>query len=344
MIWSATWWEAATALGTVGAVIVALLLAWSERSRARRAEKALAEERDEQKQAAEERQAAMVSAWVEIEPIPNEDGSHYERRATVHVANESDRPVYNANVCIGIQNAPSRWTPVGPLAVPLPLPVLASRSRQSWDITLPLLACSMGVGNVMSGPTAAISFTDSSGDRWTRDFHLALTRASKKGEAALFAIDPEYGEEQMGGIDNPFNPVATVRLFLNALRREEGPEVELLSEMLDPSASGWSQMTGQDWVDAVQRWSELGIAAHAHYPAPRIAYVKTLTADAAEQRIDRPGYVEVPTTFFTLRFLRGRGWRVFSVGVPTQVDMIEFPKKDLHRDFRSADEPEDPSG
>lgn len=40
----------------------------------------------------------MVSAWVEVVAMPSEDGSHYERKATVHVANESDRPVYNANV------------------------------------------------------------------------------------------------------------------------------------------------------------------------------------------------------------------------------------------------------
>lgn len=117
----ADWWEAATAIGTVGAVIVALLLAWSESRRARRAEKALAAEQTRQRAAVEEAQSSMVSAWVEIEPAASSEGTHYERRATVHVTNESDRPVYNANVCIGVQNETDRWTPVGPLAVPLPL-------------------------------------------------------------------------------------------------------------------------------------------------------------------------------------------------------------------------------
>lgn len=339
----ADWWEAATAIGTVGAVIVALLLAWRESRRARRAEKALAAEQTRQRAALEEAQSSMVSAWVEIEPAASSEGTHYERRATVHVANESDRPVYNANVCIGVQNDTDRWTPVGPLAVPLPLPVLASRSRQSWDITLPLLACSIEAGNFMSGPTAAIAFTGPSGQRWTRNFDLALTRQSKEGEAALFAVDPEHGEEQMGQIENGFNPVTTVLLFLNALRREEGPDWELLSALLDPSAKGWKKMTEEQWAEVVEPWSELGIAAHVHYPAPRIAYVKTLTDEAADQRLEGAGYVKVPMTIFTLRFVRGSGWKVFSVGGPTSVDMIEFPERDLFRDIRSVDPPEPPA-
>lgn len=335
-LYGAPWWEAATALGTVGAVAVALLLAWSESRRARRAEEALTDERASQLERLEEAPSSMVSAWVEIEPTPSSQGTYYERRATVHVANESDRPVYNANVCIGVQNEPGRWTPVGPLAVPLPLPVLASRSRQSWDITLPLLACSIEAGNFMSGPTAAIAFTDPSGDRWTRNFDLALTRQSQEGEAALFAIDPEHSEEQMGQIENFFNPVTAVLLFLNALRREEGPDWQLARTLLDPAAKGWSEMTEEQWAEAAERWSQLGIAAHVHYPAPRIAYVKTLTDEAADQRIEGPGYVEVPMTLFTLRFVRGSGWMVFSVGVPTPADKIEFPEKDLHLDPRGA--------
>lgn len=115
MLWGATWWDALSALGTVGAVVVALTLALAERARARRAEKALVAERADHRASLEENSAGMVSAWVEVTPAPSADGAHYERHAVVHVANESDRPVYNANVCVGIQNEPGRWTPVGPL-------------------------------------------------------------------------------------------------------------------------------------------------------------------------------------------------------------------------------------
>lgn len=341
MLWGANWWDALSAIGTVGAVVVALGLAWAERKRARRAEKALEAERTDHRASLEENSAAMVSAWVEMTPVPSADGVYYERHAVVHVANESDRPVYNANVCVGIQNELGRWTPVGQLAVPLPLPVLASRSRQTWDITLPLLACSMDLGNFVSNPTAAIAFSDHSGQRWMRNFDLALTRQSGDSGSALFAIDQVHGEEQIGQLDNPFNPIGVVVLFLKALSRDEGPDLGLAKGLLDPSAKGWARMGDDEWADAAQRWGTLGVAAHVHYPAPRIAYVKTLTDDAAEQRVDGPGYVEVPMTLFTLRYIRGVGWRIFSVGWATRADMIAFPEGDLLRDVRAVDELED---
>lgn len=341
MLWGATWWDALSALGTVGAVVLALGLAFAENARARRAEKGLQEERLRQRLDLQESAAGMVSAWIEMTPVPSADGTHYERHAVVHVANESNRPAYNANVCVGIQNEPGRWTPVGPLSVPLPLPVLAPRSRQTWDITLPLLACSMDSGNFVSNPTAAIAFSDASGQRWTRDFDLGLTRQSGSADAALFAIDQAHGEEQVGQIDNPFNPIGVVVTFLHAMSREEGPDLRLAKGLLDPAAAGWAGVKDDEWTDAAGDWADLGVAAHVHYPAPRIAYVKALTDDAADQRVNSPGYVEVPMTLFTLRFIRGVGWRIFSIGSATRADLIEFPEADLLSDVRSADDREE---
>ena len=57
--------------------------------------------------------------------------------------------------------------------------------------------------------------------------------------------------------------------------------------------------------------------------------------------MDGPGYVEVPMTLFTLRYIRGVGWRIFSVGWATRADMIAFPEGDLLRDVRAVDELED---
>lgn len=91
MLWGAHWWDALSAIGTVGAVVVALGLACAERKRARRAEKALEAERTDHRASLEENSAAMVSAWVEMTPVPSADGVYYERHAVVHVANESDR-------------------------------------------------------------------------------------------------------------------------------------------------------------------------------------------------------------------------------------------------------------
>lgn len=336
MLWGASWWDALSALGTVGAVVVALLLAATERRRARRAEKSLASERQLHAARDTERAAAMVSAWIEVAPRPSEGGRHYDRLAVVHVSNQSDQPVYNANVCVGIQNEPGRWTPVGPLAVPLPLPVLAPRSQQIWDITLPLMACSMDLGNFVSNPSAAIAFSDPSGQRWMRNFDLAIARQERNGDAGLFSIDPDHGDEQLGQIDNPFNPVGVVALFLSAWSSDDGPDLSLARSLLDPTAQGWSAMSDEDFAKAGQQWANLGIAAHVHYPAPRIAYVKTLLEDAAQRQVAEPGYVEVAMTFFTLRFIRNLGWRIFSVGWATRADMIEFPEADLLTDIRIA--------
>lgn len=169
-IFGADWWDVAVAVGTVGAVIVALLLAFAERKRTTRAEEELKDERASATSRREMELAAMVSAWVEITPDASADGKHYIRQATIQVENQSDRPAYNGNVCVGVRQTASGWTPVGPLAVPLPLPVLPPHPRQSWDITLALSACSSSQATVNGHPTAAISFSDPNGQRWTRDF------------------------------------------------------------------------------------------------------------------------------------------------------------------------------
>lgn len=336
-IFGANWWDAAVAAGTIGAVIVALLLAIVERRRARRAERELSDERRSVEVQREMDLAAMVSAWIEIQPEPSPDGKHYVRRATVHVANESDRPAYNGNVCIGLRQTVHEWTRVGPLSVPLPLPVLAPHSRQSWDITLPLLAVSSSQATINGHPTAAISFTDPSGQRWTRDFDLRLRRHNGNGDATLYDINPERGHEQIGELLNPMNPITVVIAYIQAMSDERNSLSWISDELLDPEASGWKNIDEATWQAMREKSKSLGVAAHVHYPAPRVAYVKALTDEAANRRVESPGYVEVPVTVFTLRFIRKRGWRIFSIGSPCAVDMIEFPEGDLHLDPRSTE-------
>jgi len=96
-------------------------------------------------------------------------------------------------------------------------------------------------------------------------------------------------------------------------------------------------MSDEEFVKNAERWRDLGLAAHVHYPAPRVAYVKTLSDGAAATRVTVPGYVEVPMTLFTLRFIAGTGWRIFSIGWATRMDMIPFPEGDLRRDIRSVE-------
>ncbi len=332
------WWEALTALGTVGAVVVALLLAGAERSRRKKAEGQLDQQRTAELDAGQRAIAELVSAWVDVQAVPSVDATHYVRKATVHVENQSDSPAYNANICMGVQNAADRWTPVGPLAVPLPLPVLPPKSNQTWDITLPLMACSVDLGGLTYQPAAAIAFSDPTGQRWARGFDSTLERRANDGDAALFDLDADHGDEQIGMLDNPFNPISIVIAFLAGMQNDAEPgRFEMAKTLVDPAASGWASMDDEAWQDMRDRLSSLGVAAHVQYPAPRIAYVKGLTDEAADAtREGGAGYVIVPMTLFTLRFIRGAGWRVFGVGAAVRADEIEFPEGDLDEDPRTS--------
>ena len=333
-MWGADWWDALSAIGTVGAVVVALLLAWFERRRARRSERELEVQRRGQLEVGRRAVAEMVSAWVEITMVSSSTGDHYVRRATLHVDNQSNEPVYNASVCVGIPGEAQDWIPVGALAAPLPLPVVAARSGQTWDITLPLMACSSDIGGLSQHASAALAFSDPSGQRWVRSFDGHLRRSSE-GDASLFDLDPSHGELQMGDVENLFNPVPLVVAFLAGISSPKREDQELAKSLLDPEEDAWARMTPNEWVELSRRLASLGVAAHVQYPAPRVAYVKALTDEAANtRRQGGAGYVTVPVQVFTLRFIKNLGWRIFAIGAAVRADAIHFPERDLEEDVR----------
>jgi hypothetical protein len=202
-VWGADWWDAWQAFGTVGAVAIAMLLALYEGVRARRAEKALTSEREQRLQSDRFATAALVSAWVETQYEPAADGTHYLRRGTLYLANESNEPVFNVHVVVGVGQPVVQ---IGPLAVPAPLPVVSE---------------------------------------------------------------------------------------LRALGHE---------------------------------LANYGMAAHAWYPAPQVAYVRLVHEGDQDNVPSVAGYVEVRAQIITLVFYAGAGWRVFSAGAgATEPDWIEFP-------------------
>ncbi|WP_146081904.1 hypothetical protein [Pseudoclavibacter sp. Z016] len=331
-ILGADWWDALSAVGTVSAVAVALLLSLLERHRARRAERALDAMRETQAERLEQSTAAMVSAWIEIKPTPARDGRSYDRVAIAHVQNQSDRPVFNLNACVALKNAADRWTPLGSMSIPMPIPTLAARSSQTWDLTGPLRAWSYSLNDLAGHPTIGFSFTDLNGIRWTRDFDSKLDRQGSAGDAALYMIDDDHAQEQLGDLGDPLNPFAILITFRAALSRapeEGGPDLSTARLALDPAAGGWKAIHDTQLLELATSLSGLGVAAHVHYPAPRIAYIKMLSDEATHLKVTSPGYVEVPMTIVTLRFASEVGWRIFSIGPLTPVDRIEFPEGDL---------------
>jgi hypothetical protein len=118
-----------TAIGTVGAVAVAVGVAIVEAVRAHSARS----ERDavlEAQRASEYRAVArLVSAWVERSYVRAEDGTHYVEVAFAHIINESDLPVFQVRASISLSSA----VPHG--SKPITLGPLSIRAIQ-WQLSL----------------------------------------------------------------------------------------------------------------------------------------------------------------------------------------------------------------
>ena len=329
-VWEAKWWDAWQAFGTVGAVAIALVLALYEGVRARRAEKALASEREQRLKSERFATAALVSAWVETQYEPYPDGTHYLRRGTLHLANESNEPVFDVHVDVGVGQPVVQ---IGPLAVPTPIPVLPPRRHRSWDISLGLLAFGGGL-QIPSDPVAKIYFSDAHQVRWKRDFEGRLSELVV-GQQEQRPTEDE-GVQQLGHPSNSFNPIWTAMGFLNLIRRDDPPATASeLAPYLAENASGWNALDDSAIQALGEELAEYGMAAHAWYPAPQVAYVRLVQEEDQDLVPSAAGYVEVRARVMTLVFYSGLGWRVFSVGAgATEPDWIEFPPGTISDDPR----------
>lgn len=329
-VWEAKWWDAWQAFGTVGAVAIALMLALYEGVRARRAEKALASEREQRLRSDRFATAALVSAWVETRYEPSADGTYYLRRGTVHLANESNEPVFNVHVVVGVGQPVVQ---IGPLAVPSPIPVLPPRRHRSWDISLGLLAYGGGL-HIPTDPVAKIYYSDAQGIRWNRDFDGRLGEQIEGQQEAQ--PNEDEGFRQLGDPSNTFNPIWTALAFLNLIRREEPPATASeLAPLLAEHAPGWRALDVSKIQALGQSLANYGMAAHVWYPAPQVAYVRLVHEGDQENAPTVAGYVEVRAQIITLVFYAGIGWRVFSVGAgATEPDWIMFPSGAITDDPR----------
>lgn len=328
-----TWWDAAQAIGTVAAVAVALGIALIEAVRG---------SRDRRKQARDTRRsvAARVNAWVEVTSETSPDGSHYVRRATLHLANESDEPVFRVAVLVGVGEPPVQ---IGPLAAPVPVWTLPARHRRSWDVTMGLLAHSGPGAYSPADPVAMVAFTDVHGVRWRRDFQGTLTDTSEPAGRLLVstAESGDAGEAQLGQT-NDFNPLPVALWFLTVVRGQEIPAtVENVRVAVDASAPGWNELDDAMIESIRNEVDGYGLAAHVWYPAPRVAYVRLVHEEDAETAVApvTAGWAPVRGKILTMVF-GPDGWKVFSVG-PTDPDWVLFPAGWLSDDPRGGVVPTD---
>lgn len=296
--WSLTWdlWTVLTAVGTVGATLVALVLAL----------RAWTQEKDAT--------ARFVSAWVTDEYQPRSDGSSYKRVARLHIANESNEPVFNAmvNVHIGRDS-----TPLGPLAAPAPISVIPPRRELVFDISIPLLAHTDSWY-----PEAALTFTDPKGRHWLREINGELQDVSRQGLRWSKKSGPS-DVRQIGNQESLFNPMLIALTFLSGLRDDE-TKIDDLRVLFAPEASGWDDA---DWDALRTELADFQPTSMVDYPAPRIARVKlsgdkTLEGKSVEGS-GKPLELDVHM-FMTLTLDPRQGWRISGVGESVPPDAIFF--------------------
>lgn len=296
--WTVAWdaWTVLTALGTVGATFVALALAirgWIG-------------DRDST--------ARLIAVWVTDDYQPRESGSSYKRVVQLHIANESNEPVFEAmaNVYIGRHK-----TPLGPLAAPAPITVLPPRRELVFDISVPLLA-----HDNSWQPRATLEFSDARGRRWVRNLTgdlLDLRYGAVRWSRSSHGVD----ERQLGSLDSLFNPMLVAILLLRLLR-DEKTEAEGLSVLLAPEASGWQDT---DLVELREGLADYQPTSMVDYPASRIARVK-LSGDTSLEGKTVEGHgapLELHKYMFMTLVVDPRaGWRVFGVGDHVPPDAIHF--------------------
>lgn len=286
--WSLTWdlWVVLTAIGTVGATLVALTLAF----------RSWINDKDST--------ARFVSAWIIDEYQPRKDGISYKRMVRLNVANESNEPVYNAAVNVHVGH---NSMPLGPLAAPSPISVVPPRRELVFDVSIPLMAHSDSWF-----PKAALTFTDSKGRRWYRGLNGELRNVSR--QKLRWSKKPEQVDErQLGDRESLFNPMTVALMFLAGLRNEE-MDPEELHVLLAAEASGWATV---DFEQLRTELNDFQPTSMVDYPAARIARIK-LSGDKKLEGKTVRGYGESleleKYAFMTLTLNPSNGWRVFGIG------------------------------
>lgn len=295
---TANGWDVLTAIGTLGATIIALWLAMSSWLHGRTSG------------------ARLVSAWVTEDYEPTTaGGDHYRRSVVLHVANESDKPVFNAHVVVIVGACA---IPLGPLSAPSPIAVLPPRRELTFDLSVAMLA-----HDDTWSPRASVTFGDRTGRRWVRDEVGSLKRTSGR---ARWVRPRDSAHERQIGSKTPNNPMMVAVAFLAGLRDGDVADPEKFHNALAPEASGWRDA---DWESLRKQTIDFQPTSMVDYPAPYIARVK-LSGNVSLQgktiKSDDGVRLSGPTMFLTLTYAPDQGWRVFGIGDTVPPDQILFPE------------------
>lgn len=322
-----------TAIGTVGAAALALILALIQAGIAI----VLSVRR---RRAARQKVASLVSAWVERTYAPSPDGDYYRRTVHLHVSNESDEPVYRVEVVCGI-GVDGGTIQLGPLSAPRVIPVLPPRREFVYDVTMGVLGFGDYGHDSFRSLVAEVSFRDHEGKRWERDFDGGLSLVEKPRAAVLFEAQSELIAAQAGPLDSAYNPRGLVFAIAHAASDDDMSD-EDFRQLLHGQAPGWRQASDEEVAAVRDLLQTANVATHAWYPTPRIAYVRLIESLPGGGVSDR-------AHILTLVWRNGRGWTLFGSGpflpwdVPFDPGELDVDPLDRRPRLEAADEPPGPS-
>lgn len=284
-----------TAIGTVGAAALALILALIQAGIAI----VLSVRR---RRAARRKVASLVSAWVERTYAPSPNGDYYRRTVLLHLANESDEPVFKVEVMCGLgtEHGPIQ---LGPLSAPRIIPVLPPKREFVYDVTMGYLGFGEFAHDTFRGLVTEVGFRDHEGRRWERGFDGELAQVKKPRKAVIVEAKDELAAAQVGPVDGAYNPLGFVISFARVASDPEVSDVEF-RQLLGSQAPGWRRASDKDVSAVRDLLGTANIAAHAWYPTPRIAYVRLLEALPEGGVSDR-------AHILTLVWRKEMGWTMF---------------------------------
>lgn len=291
-------YEMWTAIGTIAAVIVALVVAIIQTTVAI----CLSIRR---RRLTRRKVASLVSAWVEHSYTPSPSGEYYRRTVSLHLANESDEPVFRLEVLCGIQTEHGTIQ-VGPLAAPRVIPVLPPKREFTYDVTMGMLGFGNFAHDSFRGLVAEVGFRDHEGRRWERGFDGELKKVKKPRPSVVTEAAEKLTVAQAGPVDSPHNPLGKVLEFANIAFDEEVTD-EQFHQLLVDQAGGWAEEPPDSIAKVREMLRTFNLASHVWYPTPRIVYARMLE--------DQPdGEAPQSIHIITLVWRNTKGWTLFGVG------------------------------
>lgn len=260
--------------------------------------------------------ARFISCWITTTYSPNSKGTGYIKTTTLHIANQGHEPAFRANVDVFIGY---RRQPVGPLSAPHPINVIPPQQELTFDLTNPLLPFSDTFN-----PQPSLSFSDAKGKRWLREEDGSIQEISEEGH---WKHQSGISDELECSNDERivFNPIIVTLEFLKMLstlqQETTGRQINNAVKFLYNSSPLHDSDT---LIKASQNYCNYNSLSMVDYPVPCVAYVKITNDQNLLDKVFSGDRIQINVSIVTLVFNKTQGWRIYSIGVPTDPSAISF--------------------